>query len=74
MTILRDTFRAVYSDLGAAAAHADPEMLARENPFAPARAAFPTAGEFVAYLLTGHLGYHVGQLAVWRAEAGLGRR
>ena len=43
------------------------------NPFAPARTAFPTAGDFVAYLLTGHLAYHLGQLVAWRATAGLGR-
>jgi len=40
---------------------------------APARPDFPTAGDFVAYLLSSHLAYHLGQLVAWRAAAGLGR-
>src|SRR2546429_1772162 len=73
MATLRETFRDVYSDLCATASEADPQSLVSVNPFAPARAAFPTAGHFVAYLLTGHLAYHLGQLVAWRAAAGLGR-
>src|SRR5437867_10643007 len=73
MTTLRDTFREVYSDLCAAASEADPPSLTSINPYAPARTAFPTTGDFVAYLLTGHLAYHLGQLVAWRAAAGLGR-
>ena len=73
MATLRDMFREVYSDLCAAASEADPLSLTSINPFAPARDAFPTAGDFVAYLLTGHLAYHLGQLVAWRAAAGLGR-
>ena len=60
---------AVYADLAARAPGASAEALEAPNPFAPARDAFPTAGAFVAYLLTGHLGYHLGQLAIWRAVA-----
>jgi DinB family protein len=73
MTELRQTFVRVYADLCVSAPGADRELLARENPYAPARAAFPTSGEFVVYMLSGHLGYHLGQLAAWRAAAGLGR-
>jgi len=73
MTTLRDTFREVYSDLCAPAAEADPPSFTSINPYAPACTAFPTAGDFVAYLLTGHLAYHLGQLVAWRAAAGLGR-
>jgi hypothetical protein len=68
---LSTAFRSVYSDLGAAALEMEPEALAAVNPFAPGRAGFPTSGEFVAYLLTGHLAYHLGQLVAWRAAAGL---
>jgi hypothetical protein len=71
MATLIDRFRAVYADLGASAP--DPQTLTSENPFAPARAAFPTSGEFLAYLMSGHLGYHLGQLGAWRAAACLGR-
>lgn len=73
MATLCDTFRAVYSDLCGAASSTDPQTLEVENPYAPARAVFPTAGAFLAYLLAGHLGYHLGQLVAWRAAAGLGR-
>lgn len=66
-------FREVYSDLSVAALDASADQLAAENPYAPARGAFPTAGDFVAYQLAGHLGYHLGQLVAWRAAAGLGR-
>ncbi len=73
MATLRDTFESVYSDLSGAASEADPSSLTSINPYAPARAAFPTAGDFVAYLLTGHLAYHLGHLVAWRAAVGLGR-
>ena len=68
--MLCGTFRSVYTDLCAAASVADPAALAAVNPFPPALPDFPTSGEFVAYLLTGHLGYHLGQLVAWRAAAG----
>ena len=77
MSELCDTLRTVYADLCDAAPRASPETLAAPNPYDPARPQFPTAGRFVAYLLTGHLAYHLGQLVAWRAAAGLdpiGRR
>jgi DinB family protein len=74
MDRLIETFRAVYSDLVANAPQASAELLALPNPFEPAREGFPTAGAFAEYLLTGHLGYHLGQLSLWRAAAGVGAR
>jgi hypothetical protein len=71
MRSLCETFRTVYSDLCAAAEEASPDSLAASNPYASARAHFPTAGEFLEYLLTGHLAYHLGQLVVWREAVGL---
>ena len=73
MEQLREMFRAVYDDLCIAAAQADAVTLASVNPYAAARAVFPSVSEFVAWMLTGHLGYHLGQLTGWRAAAGLGR-
>lgn len=70
-SLLRETLLAVYGDLCAALPTVDPAVLAVPNPYAPGQTGFPTAGEFVGYLLTGHLGYHVGQLMTWRAAAGL---
>jgi hypothetical protein len=72
MAELRAAFRAVYADLCDVAITADPALLAAENPYAPARAGYPTSGEFVAYLLSGHLAHHLGQLATWRRSAGIG--
>ena len=73
MTVLCETFRAVYTDLIVAAAEADPALLAKPNPVDRARAPFPTCGDFVAYIVSSHLAYHLGQLFSWRAAAGLGR-
>jgi DinB superfamily len=70
---LRAAFQAVYGDLCLTFPAADRRLLEMPNPFEPARAAFPTAGDFAAYLMTTHLGYHLGQLVGWRAAAGLGR-
>lgn len=73
MTELCDTFRRVHNDLLVAASDADPAALAVENPYMPAREAFPLAGDFVAYVMSSHLAYHLGQLVAWRAAAGMGR-
>ncbi len=73
MDALVAALRAVYTDLCTAAIEAGDELLQRENPFAPAREDYQTVGDFVAYLVSGHFGYHLGQLVAWRAAAGLGR-
>jgi hypothetical protein len=73
MTELCDAFWRVHNDLLVTASNADPAVLAFANPYAPARDAFPLAGDFVAYLLSSHLSYHLGQLVAWRAAAGMGR-
>ena len=69
MQELVGTFRSVYGDLIANAPSVPAETLSAENPLERARDRFPTAGEFAEYLLTGHLGYHLGQLSMWRAAA-----
>lgn len=73
MTELIAMFRAVYTDLCDAAATADAATLAAPNSYEPARPDYPTAADFVPYLISGHLGYHLGQLVAWRGAAGLGR-
>ena len=47
-------------------------LLAIENPYAPARL-ISDRGSFVAYIVAGHFGYHLGQLVAWRAAAGFGQ-
>ena len=71
---LRALMPQVYTSLFETAESAPAEALGAPNPYEPARDGFPTAGNFVAYLASGHFGYHLGQLALWRAAAGLARR
>jgi hypothetical protein len=71
MTELCDNFRAVYRDLSSIALTADPASLAKPTPYEPARADFPTNADFVAYIASSHLAYHLGQLSIWRGAAGL---
>lgn len=73
MSELIDTLRAVYKDLLEAALAADAATLALPNPFTPALKDYPTSGDFVKYMITGHFAYHQGQLVGWRAAAGMGR-
>lgn len=73
MAALSAKFFDVYRDLPEAALTAPSDILGIPNPYTRARAAFPSAGDFVEYLLTAHLSYHLGQLTGWRAAAGLGR-
>ena len=72
MNVLSETFRSVYTDLCAIEPTADAALLSVPNPFEPARDEFATAGDFVAYLMSSHLAYHVGQLSGWCAAAGIG--
>jgi len=71
MSQLRETLLAVYNDLCAAFPTVDAAAFSAPNPFTPALGDYPTAGDFAAYLLNGHLAYHLGQLTAWRAAAGL---
>ena len=73
MAELRTAFRAVYDDLCDAAFTVEDAKLDVLNPYEPGRVAFPTAGDFVEWMLAGHLAYHLGQLTAWRTAAGLGR-
>ena len=45
--------------------------LAAEFPIEAYRSFFPTVGDGVIYLMTHHEGWHLGQLAEWRAAAEL---
>ena len=71
MAELREMVGNVYRDFFTSAPNAADDVLAMPNPYTPAAVAFPTAGDFAAYLMTGHLAHHFGQLAIWHAAAGL---
>jgi hypothetical protein len=47
------------------------EQLAAPTANPAMKAALPTVREGVAFLLTGHLGVHLGQLSAWRRMIGL---
>jgi hypothetical protein len=53
------------------AAAATAEELARPNPNARVKERLPTVKDLVAFLLTGHIGVHLGQLSAWRRMIGL---
>ncbi len=72
MDQLRQKFREAYKNLIPSVANADAATREALNPVVAAQSSFPSVGEFVDYLLTGHLGYHVGQLVAWRASVRLG--
>ena len=74
MSELVSSFHAVYTDLAEALVAADEATLNSPNLFEPARVHYPTVREFVPWMLTGHLGYHIGQLGDWRRATGLGHK
>jgi hypothetical protein len=65
---LRSAFENVYRDLAAVAPTISPDVLAAPSPFEPGRVRFPTTREFLTWIMTGHLGYHIGQLYGWHSE------
>jgi hypothetical protein len=71
MDDLRTAFEGIYEDLIVFAPTVLPEQLAAPSPFEPGRARFPTYGSFLTWIMSGHLGYHLGQLYGWRGAVGL---
>jgi hypothetical protein len=53
------------------AATATPEQLAQPSTNPAMKEALPTVREGVTFLLTGHLGVHLGQLSSWRRMIGM---
>jgi hypothetical protein len=53
------------------AAAANPERIALPNPNPRLKDGLPTVRDAVAFLLTGHLALHLGQLSAWRRMIGL---
>ena len=53
------------------AASATPEQLDRPSTNARTKDLLPTAKDAVAFLLTGHMGGHLGQFSTWRRMIGL---
>lgn len=53
------------------AAVTGPEVLAQPTANPRAREVFPTLKELATFILTGHIGVHLGQLSSWRRMIGL---
>ena len=64
-------FEQSYQQLRQKAATAGPEQLSQPTANPRAKETLPTMREVVAFLLTGHLGVHLGQLSSWRRMIGL---
>jgi hypothetical protein len=64
-------FRETHARARELAARADPERVVRPNPNSRLRSNLPTIGDMCTFLLTGHLGTHLGQLSAWRRMRGL---
>jgi hypothetical protein len=60
-----------YENLRQRAATASPEQLSQPTTSPRAKETLPTFKEFLAFLLTGHVGVHAGQLSSWRRMIGL---
>jgi hypothetical protein len=64
-------FEQGYERVRQRAASATAADLARPNPNERVRERLPTVKDLVAFLLTGHVGVHLGQLSAWRRMIGL---
>ena len=63
MATLVKTLYDVYSDLAASIPTMGEEILSKPNPLERAVGTYPTLGEFAVWIMTGHFGYHLGQLS-----------
>jgi hypothetical protein len=69
---LLETVEQKYAKARQKAAAATPELLSQPNANARLKETLPTSKDLVAFLLTGHLAGHLGQLSAWRRMIGLG--
>jgi hypothetical protein len=60
-----------YEQLRQKAAGATAEQLSQPTTNPRAKEALPTLREFLAFILSGHVGVHLGQLSMWRRLIGL---
>jgi hypothetical protein len=60
-----------YQHVRQKAATASPEQLSRPTTNPRAKETLPTLKEMVAFLMSGHMGVHLGQLSSWRRMIGL---
>lgn len=68
--LVRD-FEQSYEQLRKAVAAATPEQLSKPTTNQRMKEILPTAAEMLTFLLTGHVGVHLGQLSTWRRLIGM---
>lgn len=64
-------FESGFAGLRDAVRQATPERLAQPNEHPRLKGALPTVAGMIGFLLTGHVGIHLGQLTTWRRLIGL---
>jgi len=65
-------FKSRHETALAALAETTDEVLSRTNPNEKMRDRFPTIGATAAFLFSGHMMIHFGQVSAWRRIMGLG--
>jgi hypothetical protein len=65
------TLEQSYQNLRQQAGAASPQQLSQPTTSPRAKEALPTFKEFLGFLLTGHVGIHLGQLSSWRRAIGM---
>ena len=73
MTELLDQLAAQHARVAALLPNATEAQLAAPCRMEMLHRRFSSVGDFIAYIMTGHEGVHVGQLACWRREMGIPR-
>jgi hypothetical protein len=68
---LFEAFEQTYRKLRELVQNVKPDQLAQPNWNPRAKEVLPTAGDMVAFILTGHVGVHLGQLSSWRRMIGM---
>ena len=69
---LLDALKAAHTRNTEAVKKFDTAKLAVEHPNEKTRQYFPTVGDMVVFMMTGHEMDHLGQIAAWRRAMGLG--
>lgn len=72
MADLLERFRSRHAVLLSAITEAGDDVFARPNPNPKSIDRFPTVGALTAFLVSGHMMVHLGQVSAWRRIMGLG--
>jgi hypothetical protein len=68
---LLQSMERAYEQLRQKAASASPEQLSQATSDPRAKETLPTLNDIVTFVMTGHVGVHLGQISAWRRMIGL---